>query len=303
MTVQAPLAAEPLTLTTGDGAVLSAYRYPSENPQATVVIASAMGVPQSYYRHFAAFLVEHGYQALTFDYRGMGESGPGNAKASDARLLDWGRQDLPTALAWAREQGLPALMAGHSVGGQIFGLAAEDTLAGCFLVASQHGDWRNWDGYHRWRIWFLWRYAMPLATKAFGYWPSSRVGMGEDLPPGVAMEWCGGGQCEHYLHGLMTPEEVALYDRYTGPVRLVTFDDDSFAPQRAGARLLEDYYPKAQTEHLHLAPAEVDRQSVDHFGYFRPWGRERLWPLATEFFAACLRKESPRGGPAGHPAS
>ena len=59
-----------------------------------VLIAPAMGVPQSYYSKFATWLAERGYQVSTFDYAGMGKS----LKASQLPLnkvsvdvLDWAR--------------------------------------------------------------------------------------------------------------------------------------------------------------------------------------------------------------------
>ncbi|HAN84745.1 MAG TPA: alpha/beta hydrolase, partial [Micrococcus luteus] len=62
-----------------DGFVLAARHLapmttPPASPAGTVVIASATGVKATYYRRYAEFLASHGFHAVTFDYRGVGES-------------------------------------------------------------------------------------------------------------------------------------------------------------------------------------------------------------------------------------
>src|SRR5438477_6895561 len=90
-----------------------------------VVVNSAMGVPRRYYAPFARFLAASGFHVLTYDYRGIGESRRGPVGEVRARLSDWGEKDFVAALDWASREvgGTRALVVGHSVGGQIVGLA------------------------------------------------------------------------------------------------------------------------------------------------------------------------------------
>lgn len=65
---------------------------PTDVAQGLVFIVPAMGVPQSYYSKFAAWLAEQGYQVVTFDYAGMGESLKASAvplSKITADVLDW----------------------------------------------------------------------------------------------------------------------------------------------------------------------------------------------------------------------
>src|SRR4051794_3753617 len=66
---------ERVDLTTADGqrVVATRYRAPTTR-KAKLVVAGAMAVPQRYYRRFAQFAAESGYETMTLDYRGIGLS-------------------------------------------------------------------------------------------------------------------------------------------------------------------------------------------------------------------------------------
>jgi hypothetical protein len=49
-----------------------------EDALATVLVASATGVKRHFYNKFATFLAENGFVVMSFDYRGIGDSLPGN---------------------------------------------------------------------------------------------------------------------------------------------------------------------------------------------------------------------------------
>ncbi len=53
---------------------LSATLHESPSPKGIIIIASAIGIKQSYYERFAEFLSQSNYNAITFDYRGTGKS-------------------------------------------------------------------------------------------------------------------------------------------------------------------------------------------------------------------------------------
>ena len=85
----------PVRLRARDGFVLAARHFapttttPPARPAGAVVIASATGVKATYYRRYAEFLAGHGFHAVTFDYRGVGESREPFAVARRAR---WARR-------------------------------------------------------------------------------------------------------------------------------------------------------------------------------------------------------------------
>src|SRR4249920_3564876 len=86
----------PVELDAGAGVRIAARLYePGAVPIAAVLIGPAMGVKQGYYRPFAEWLAAQGYLAMSFDYRGMGDSRPASARRSlrgfSADLYDWAR--------------------------------------------------------------------------------------------------------------------------------------------------------------------------------------------------------------------
>lgn len=74
---------------------LGARYYEAKSPgEQLILIASATGVSQGYYKSFAEFLTENGCSVLTFDYEGIGESKNGSAKNHDIDVVGWGQQNL-----------------------------------------------------------------------------------------------------------------------------------------------------------------------------------------------------------------
>ncbi len=180
-------------LHTSDGHPLAATVFDAAGADCWLVLNSAMGVRRRFYRHLAQFLCDAGIGVVTYDYRGIGDSQQAHEQV---KLADWGQQDFPAVLRWVREERAPARIAalGHSVGGQIVGLAPEllglDALIG---VATQSGYWRNWRGWEQARVGVLWFAVVPLLTRMLGYFPASRIGIGQDLPTGIARQWAAWG--------------------------------------------------------------------------------------------------------------
>ena len=89
-----------------------------------IIIAGALAVPTSFYRGLAGFLAGRGYRIIRFTYRGMTPA-KWETEGHPIRLRDWGCQDIEAMIQSVREHHKPErlLMLGHSVGGQLLGLA------------------------------------------------------------------------------------------------------------------------------------------------------------------------------------
>ncbi|MBI5925984.1 MAG: alpha/beta fold hydrolase [Aquabacterium sp.] len=116
----------------------------------------------------------------------------GHLKHNKATLADWGQLDQVAALDWllqrtGRDQ---VLMLGHSAGGQVIGLLPNHRRVARLVGVSASTGWFN-----RMRLGFRLkarlglRCLVPLGTLVKGYGPTSAVGLGEDLPAGVARQW------------------------------------------------------------------------------------------------------------------
>jgi predicted alpha/beta hydrolase len=282
--------APPHQLTASDGYQLSAQLFKGSTPsKALVVIASATGVPKPYYSKYATYLTETGpFDALTFDYRGIGESLHGPIKGFDAKMSDWGRLDLQATLAWGFGNYEKVFVIGHSVAGQVLPLAElSSRISAIWFIGSQCAANHLWDGVHRVLVDFFWKVSLPLTTKLLGYMPGMAVGGGPPLPKHVALEWRTWGlHPEGIWQG--NDEVKSKFQALTMPIHFVGVQDDHMmAPPRA-VQFLQSQYSNAQTTHEQLNPSDVGLKEIGHFGFFRSRVKDKLWHLPVDFFRPYL---------------
>jgi predicted alpha/beta hydrolase len=281
-----PIETTDITLPARDGYPLAATIYVPQAPRAAVVVNSAAATPRKIYRGLAEYLAERGLAVLTYDYRGSGGSKPATLVGFPGRMRDWATQDVAAAIDYARGAwpGLPLTFIGHSFGGQALGLVANNTdIARALLVASQAGTWRLIASPEKYRVWLLMAVLGPLIARAFGYMPG-RVGLGEDLPRDVFVEWAGWVGNARYLFDDATLPELANFPRYRGALRAIGLDDDDWATAPA-IDLLVSGFAGAQVERVQIAPRDVGVEKIGHFGFFRPAFRDTLWRDAADWLA------------------
>ena len=273
---------EPFKLAARDGYALGASLFrPQAAGKRAALVMPATGVPQAYYAKFAAYLAERGYTVLTFDYRGIGASLPGDIRQVRAGMRDWALLDSSAAFNLLKEKGLSISTIGHSFGGQAFGLLPEpERIAAAFMVGSQSGYWKNWPALGRAWMWPATHLALPLLSRLCGYFPSSWFGLGEDLPAGVAIEWARWCRNPHYLIGDLGVTQA--YARFVAPLRAYAVSDDAFAPAFAVQALLE-LYPSSRSELKEVRPGDIGAERIGHFGFFRERFRDTLWRDAADW--------------------
>jgi len=256
-----------LMLVAPDGARLSGRFFPAAAPRAGVVLASALGVRQSFYARFARHLAANGLSVLTFDYRGVGESAGDDLTAEPATLRTWGEDDVAAALtaAEARADGLPILMVGHSFGGQALGLApVHGRVAGALVIGAQLGWTGHFNFPSRLGMELLFRVVAPAATRAWGYAPGW-LGLGMDLPAGVIDEWGTWLLSRNYLLDHV-PEADRAFAEIAFPVEVIAIADDGYAPVRA-VEALAAVMPTATCRVWE--PGAFGLKEIGHFGFFR----------------------------------
>jgi predicted alpha/beta hydrolase len=177
---------------------------------------------------------------------------------------------------------------GHSAGGQIIGLAGNNThLSAVLLVAAQGGHWRLWPaGLSRARMMLYMYCALPLLARTIGYVP--RAVLGADVPGSIIREWARWCRTEDYLLG---GEEGASrrpgYERLRVPLLALSFEGDFYAPRAAVEWLLRQY-GSATVTHRHFTAKDIDASLVDHFAFFRPAAETTLWRYAATWLEAQL---------------
>jgi predicted alpha/beta hydrolase len=271
------------TIAARDGYALAATVFaPAQKPRGVVLVNSATAVPRKIYRGFAGFLAEHGFAALTYDYRGIGGSRPKSLKGFGASMRDWAALDVAGAVDHVQTvwPGLPIMVVGHSFGGQALGLIPNNkAVSRALFVAAQAGYWGLFYSPEKYRVWAMMGLVGPLITRAVGYTPG-KLGIGEDLPKGVMLEWCAWVMKKRYFFDDETLEALDNFPNYTGAIRGICLLDDPWATPAATDLLLSGF-TGARTERVDVDPKKVGAEKIGHFGFFRPENRERLWPEAA----------------------
>ncbi len=281
-----------INLETSDGQVLSGLFYPCAQPKATLLIGSALGVPQQFYKHFAAFMATQGFQCLSFDYRGTGLS-KFNGRAGDIRLADWGQLDveagIQTAKQLANKIGLdPSELyyVGHSIGGQLLGLAkSAPQIKACMFVGASAPYWARWPYPRKLFMSVVCYGLLPLLSFARQMFPAKAVGLSSmDIPAGCARDWGKWMRDPDYLFGKKFKLQTQGYQQINSPILSLCFDDDDFAPKNNVDYLLA-FFSGANTENQLIQRQQINLGSIDHMGFFKKKFEHTLWPKSLDHFS------------------
>lgn len=267
-----------------DGYPLAGTRFAAGGaPRGTLLVAGATGVPQGFYRRFAEYASERGYEVLTFDYRGIGRSKPARLKGFEMEYLDWARLDLAAAIEQTDPARGPLFLVGHSFGGHAFGLLPNhQRVAGAYLFGTGAG-WHGWMPLgERLKVTLMWNLVFPVLTAWKGYSPWKMLGLGEDLPLGVYRQWRRWCKFPRYffddpaMRGIDEP-----YATVRTPIVAANTLDDLWALPRSRDAFVPAYR-NAPLQRLDIDPAPYG--AVGHMGYFRPLAQP-LWDQALDWFA------------------
>ncbi len=277
---QAP--APVLDIVCADGVTLGGHLWsPTGAPLGTVIINPATGVLARYYHRYAAYLAGHGFDVLTYDYRGIGLSRPPRLRGCGIRWRDWGELDFEAVLGVARTRnpGGPLAVVGHSIGGFLIGFATGACRIDRVLtVGAQYAYRGDYAATDRRRLILRWHVVMPILTRAFGYFPGKRLGWLEDLPAGVADEWS--ARRARMEASYPVAERAGILARFAAvraPILAVAMTDDEYATRAALERTLA-YYPGSDRSLKTLPPAALDLPRVGHFSLFHSRHAVKFWP-------------------------
>ena len=280
---------QPLTLEASDGRVLAGLLLESIAARGALCINGATGFRREFYLKFAAYCAARGYHTLVYDYRGIGASARAPLASDTARMSEWGRLDMPAALASLAQRfpQLPLVTLGHSVGGQLIGCMPNQGRARAHvMIATSTGYWRRQRPPFRYLALLLWRVYGPLMLRRCGYVPRGVLWSGESLPRGVFLQWrrwC----LSPAAFGAALDEDMsdAAFAAVRGPLLSWGFTDDPIATPAAVEALLRSY-AGARIERRWTRPAEAGVRSIGHHGFFAEHHRDSLWRAALDWIDA-----------------
>ncbi|CDM56376.1 MULTISPECIES: alpha/beta hydrolase family protein [Rhizobium] len=274
--------ATPIVIVAGDAVPLGGHLWHANRqaPLASVIINPATGVLAHYYHYYAQFLARHGFDVLTYDYRGIGQSRPECLRGIGYLWRDWGEKDFDAALRFmhGRYPEAPVMVVGHSIGGHLPGQSANAHLISRMLtVGAQYAYWCDYAPDRRARLFVKWHLVMPLLTALFGYFPGKRLGWLEDLPAGVANEWSfRRAKMEMSYPRVERADVLGRFDAVTAPILAVALSDDELGTVPAIRRSL-GYYRNAVRREVLMTPERLGFESVGHFGLFHTRHAAGFW--------------------------
>lgn len=273
-------AVEPISFTADEATLAGRLYRPDGDVRAMIVLHGATGVPQSFYTHFARWLVTQGYACLTYDYRDFGESLRGQMRVSKATMADWGIRDQMAAQMEAERlvPDAPIWVIGHSLGGMMLPFQpAAGRIERVICVAS--GPTHISD--HPWRYLpmaaLFWFGPAAWLTGMFSRFPGCLFRFGPDLPKGVFRQWrrwCirRGAFMSEVGRGLPIPDWRLVRAR----MKFVAIADDDMVPPQVVWRLMQ-IYPEAIKRQLLIRPRDYGLAEVGHIDAFRRRNAV-LWP-------------------------
>lgn len=271
-----------ITLTCHDGVMLGAQLFPATGQplKGKVIINPATGVLARYYHRYARFLARHGFEVLTYDYRGIGQSRPARLRGCGYRWRDWGERDFEAALRFMKQHPgkAPLMVIGHSIGGFLPGLAEScGDIDRMLTMGAQYAWCGDYARERRLRLLLKWHVAMPMATALWGYFPGRKFGWLEDLPAGVAHEWSFRRKRFELSHPEPEREKVlAGMSSFRAPILAVAMSDDELGTVRAIRRTLS-YYAQAPRTAVLLHPGDYGREQIGHFNLFHASHESGFW--------------------------
>jgi predicted alpha/beta hydrolase len=259
------------------------------DPANAVVFNAGGGLSTVRYRHFLRYLAAEGVPVLAYDYRGVGMSSPASRRGFDAGIEDWTEFDQAGAIDALRARFPAARMTSvsHSIGCMFAAGAPNASLLRQMVFIAPHaaywGDYRQpW----RWPMTLLWHVAMPAIARAVGYFPASRLGLGDDFPRRFALQWASRRTPDFRpgASGADATREAAIRDRLlalVAPALVISMTDDAFAPEVAVRRFLANA-PHIDADIRLIDPKTMPSALGGHLGFFSR-KNVAIWTSIIEF--------------------
>ncbi|GAB4181330.1 MAG: alpha/beta fold hydrolase [Wenzhouxiangellaceae bacterium] len=291
--------AENVQIETADGVTLNAVVLEPKTAviKATIMLSSGTAIPKGLYLKYALYLAENGYVVALYDYRGIGDDTEALKSQAHYRMREWGSEDMPAVLDWlrARYPDYPSFILAHSMGGQLIGLMRNHAeVSGIYTISTSIGYWRDMSGLYKYFCMVVWFVLVPLLPRFFGYFPTKKIGLGENMATGVIAEWAQWCRNRDYFsHCLLEDDSMTNinYEKITKDIYALGFTDDPIANRTTIPKMMR-YYRNANVTIDIIDAQSVGMDSIGHHGFFSSKSKEKLWPKPLAWFEHQLSRQS-----------
>ena len=260
---------EELDVAAADGHRWTLLAHVPAQPRARLLWLPALGVAARHYQPFADALASHGVASYLHEWRGNGGS-----SLRPSRDQDWGYRellalDLPASLAALPDDGVPRLLGGHSLGGQLACCLAGQqphAFSGLWLVASGTPYWRSFPPPRGWLLPLVYRF-LPWLARQQGTLPGRRLGFGGTEARSLIADWARVGLTNRYRAAGLDVDLEAAMAPLRLPVHGIVLERDWLAPP-SSMQALVARLPSAPARTTRL-DADVLRTAADHFSWMR----------------------------------
>ena len=196
---------------------------------------------------------------------------------------------MTAAFAWLCDKypDLPKHIVGHSAGGLLFGLMPNfGKIKSVVAVGYSTGHLPQISMPYRLAAYAFLKVYVPVASKIFGYVPAKKLGLGEDLPSGVAAQWAAWCSSPGYVGNALGKDiKTHHYDKLQMPMLVLNMTDDPIAtPHNVTA--MHGLFPKVPITEEWIAPGDYGLKAIGHIGFFRK-ANNSLWLRVSEWLSGC----------------
>ena len=197
------------------------------------MIAGGTGISRKFYGPFAQYLSSFCSLVVTFDYQGTSRTVADLKKMSQISIKREWANDTADVVKWASAKGASStdlVLVAHSVGGHIVGFLDDEaaSLISRILLVSVNNAYWSWQS---WGIVsaIVFPFSVAASTHVLGYYKSSLLGLGLDLPSGIARQWSHWTFFPEYMRH--NPETAKKFDRFPAsiPIEAIAFSDDELS--------------------------------------------------------------------------
>ena len=278
-----------ITLQALVGIQLSGLLLKPEKPKAVIQFNGATAVPKEFYLGLASYFASQNYACLLFDYRGICSSKPPEGlKGCDYELIDWGKQDIAAGIDYLRSKfpKLPLFGIGHSVGGQLIGLAPNINEFKGFLAIAVSGGYSGampWK--YRIQSFFFFHVVRPMTHFLYGYTKVKFLGIMQDMPKRVTNKWKQWCSEPNYVFNPKNFLEIKDFEQYCQldfPIHVFSTEDDNIATSLNVSNLWKHIESSRGIEMQLLKPKNYKIKAIGHFGFFSRKTKDLFWPMALK---------------------